>query len=109
MKKQKQSTALVVQKKALPKAKVIRRNKSDEVIAMVMEEVETKLIEAELAGKVVDKLAYQVFDDKGNLLMQDLTYIGIRELSRRNTKNSSSASPLSLTKHRPAVVNDTNF
>lgn len=76
---QKQSKALIVTKRTQG---VIKRQPKDEIIAQVLDSKEEALIASELAGQVIDKLAYQVFDKDGKLLMQDLTYQGIRELAR---------------------------
>lgn len=71
--------------------KTITRQPTDELIAMVLDREDDKLLANELAGRFVDKLAYQVIaekdDDekgvkKGDVLYQDLTVIGIKELAR---------------------------
>jgi hypothetical protein len=74
-----------------PSKALITRMPKDEIIAMVLDKKEDELIKSELAGAMVDKLGYRVMVDyvdkntgkKVNYVkMQDLTYIGYRELAR---------------------------
>jgi len=69
-------------KKVKKSKSVIKRQPSDELVAMVLDKKEDELIRLELGGQMVDKLGYEVVDKSGNLLMRDLTYIGFRELAR---------------------------
>jgi len=78
--------ALVVKKQK--KTAVIKRKYTDAIVAALLENEEDKLLALENSGQVVNALMYQAYDKKTKeLLHEDLTYIGYRELCR-NIKDS---------------------